>query len=167
MAPSPPKYFKCCKLLKIDYSIQLELDNWPTCIIADRCSKNLSASNKLTTLLELLSLSLYCTIHTADKSIKRPTNSKTMNVPEVSEFLPALQSILMHFKLSRRNTVMLNDALEGLDMKTVHMLFFPTRTSYILPECKHTVVNLVPICDVIATPNLKLEENTAFIFQKV
>ena len=42
-----------------------------------------------------------------------------MNVPEVSEFLPALQSILRHFQISRRNAAVLTDAMEGLDVKMV------------------------------------------------
>ena len=41
-----------------------------------------------------------------------------MNVPEVSEFSPALRSILRHFQLCRRKAAMLNDAMEGLDGKT-------------------------------------------------
>ena len=90
-----------------------------------------------------------------------------MNVPEVSEYLPALRSILRHFQLSGRSTAMLNDVLEGLDMKTVHMISFcSTRMSYILTACKQTVVNLVPLCDVISTANLKLEENGAFMSPK-
>ena len=110
-AQSPPKYLKC-KLLKIhNDSIQLELEK---CIMAQRLSKNLSAINKLTTLLGLLRPILYCNVHVANESTKRLTNSTTMNVPEVSEFLPAsaLQSILMDFKLRGRSTAMLNDALE-------------------------------------------------------
>ena len=135
--------------------------------MADGCSTKLSASNKLTALLVLLSPSLCCAVHADDRSIKRLTNSKAMNVPEVSEFLPALQSILRHFQLSGRSTAMLNDALEGLDMKTVHMMSFcPTRMSYILTACKQTVINLVPLCDAIATANLKSEENAAFMSPK-
>ena len=38
---------------------------------------------------------------------------------------------------------------------------------YILIACKQTVVNLVPLCNVIATANLKPEENTTFISPKV
>ena len=108
---------------------------------------------------------LYCNVHVANESTKRLTNSRTMNVPEVSEFLPAsaLQSILMDFKLRGKSTAMLNDALEGLDMKTVHMMSFcPTRMFYILTKCEQTVANFVLIYDVIATANLKLEKNAAF-----
>ena len=55
-APSPLEYFICCILLKIDSdSIELEMDNWRTCIMADGYSTNLSSNDKLTTLLELLS----------------------------------------------------------------------------------------------------------------
>ena len=166
-APSPPAYFRCCKLLKIGSdSIQLEMDNWPICIMADRCSKNHSASNKLTTLLGLLFRSLSCAVNAAGGSIKRLTNHKTVNVPEVSEYLPALRSILKHFQLSGRSTAVLNDALGSLDMKTVCMSFCPTRMPYILTACKQIVVNLVSLCDVIATTNLKPEENASFMSPK-
>ena len=139
-APSPLQYFICCILLKIDSdSIELEMDNWRTCIMADRYSTNLSSNDKLTTLLELLSQRLHYAVYAADGSIRRLTNSKTMNVPEVSEFLPTLRSILRHFQLSGRSTALLNDALEGLDMKTVRMMSScPTRMSYILTACKRS-----------------------------
>ena len=102
-APSPPKYFKCCKLLKIDSdSIYLEMGNWSTCIMAGRNLTNLSTSNKLTTLLGLLSPPLCCAVHAADGFIKRLTNSKTKNVPEVLDFLPSFQSILRYFQLNGR-----------------------------------------------------------------
>ena len=155
-------YLKMQFVSCIHIYIQLQLDK---CIMADKLSQNLSAINKLTTLLELLCPSLHCTVHAADESIKRLTNSRIINVPEVSEFLPAsaLQSILMDFKFRGKSTAMLNDALEGLDMKTVHMMSFcPTRMFYILTKCEQTVVNFVPIYDVIATTNLKLEKNAAF-----
>ena len=84
-----------------------------------------------------------------------------MNPPE---FLPPVRSILRHFQLNGRSTTLLNDALESLDMETVHMMSFCLTTmSYILTACKQTVVNLVPLCDVIATANLKPVENAAFI----
>ena len=42
---------------------------------------------------------------------------------------------------------MQNNALEGLDMKIIHMISIcPTRMSYILTACKQTVANLVPLC---------------------
>ena len=132
--------------------------------MADGCSKNLSASNKFTTLLGLLSPGMCCAVQAADGSIKRLTNAKTRSVPGVSEFLPSLRSILRHFQLSGRSTAMLNDALEGLDMKTTHVILFClTRMPYILTACKQTVVNLVPLYDVIATANLKPEENADFM----
>ena len=62
---------------------------------------------------------------------------------------------------------MLNDALEGLDMKMVHMMSFCcTRMSYILTACREAVVNLVPQSDVIASANLNAEENAAFMSPK-
>lgn len=57
---------------------------------------------------------------------------------------------------------MLNDALEGLDIKTIYVMSFSsTRLSYILTARRQTVVNWVPLCNVIVTANLKLEENEA------
>ena len=138
-APSPPKYFKCCKLLKINSdSIHLEMDNWPTCIMAGGNSTNLSASNKLFTPLGL-SPHLCYAVHAVDGSIKRLTNSEIKIVLEVLDFLLALQSILRHFQLSGRSTAMLNGTLKSLNTKTLHMISFcPTRMSCILTACKQT-----------------------------
>ena len=42
---------------------------------------------------------------------------------------------------------MVNDALEDLGMKIVHITSFcPTKMSCILTGCKQTVTNLVPLC---------------------
>ena len=54
-----------------------------------------------------------------------------MNVPKILEVLPFVRFILRHLKLSEISTVMLNDALEGLDMKVTNvMFFFSMRLSY-------------------------------------
>ena len=104
--------------------------NWPTAITADGCSTNLSAGNKLVENLGLTTPfmnydysnkeysleKLYgclhrsycifysfirCGSHAADGSLKRLSNSKTMNVLEVPDkFLPSFRKIMKHFKLS-------------------------------------------------------------------
>lgn len=166
--PLPPDYFKCCKLSKLEQDrIYLEMKHWPTSIMADGCATNNAANNKISDLLGILSPSLRCVVHAADGSIKRMTNSKTMNLQAVSDFLPALRSVLRHFQLSGKSTALLNEALDVLEMKSVHMMSFcPTRMSYILTACAQTVVNLVPLCDVISTANLKPEESSSFMSPK-
>ena len=94
---------------------------------------------KLCIFLGILSPNLRCVLHVADSSIKRKTNSKTMNIQELSDFLPSFQSVLRHVQLSEKRTVMLNDVIEMLDI----MWFCPTRIlfSYILfagwASCTH------------------------------
>ena len=85
---------------------------------------------KLSTFLGILSPNLRCVVHAADSSIKRITNSKTINIQELSDFLLSFESVLRHVQLSEKRTVMLNDVIEMLDI----MWFCPTRIlfSYIL-----------------------------------
>ena len=79
---SPPQYFKCCKLIHIDdKKIELEIEDWPVGIMADGCATNTAASNQLIEYLGFLSPSILCVVHAADGSVKRMTNSKTMNFP--------------------------------------------------------------------------------------
>ena len=71
-------------------------------------------------------------------------NSKTRNVPELTEFLPYLRTILKHFQLSGKNSALRNETLEIMEMKTIHMMTFcPTRMSYLLSACSQTVKLLV------------------------
>ena len=62
------------------------------------CATNIAASNQLTEYLDFLSPSIRCVAHAADGSAKRMTNSKTMNFPDLSEFIPTLKVILRHFQ---------------------------------------------------------------------
>ena len=164
----PPAYFKCCKLLKYQTEcIELEFVNWPTAVMADGCSSNVAANNKITELLGILSPSLRCVVHAADGSMKRMVNSKTMNVQDITDFVPTLRVVLRHFQLSGKSTALLNEALDVLDMKSIHMMTFcPTRMSYILSASAKTVALLVPVCDVLATANIKPEERSSFMSPK-
>ena len=54
-----------------------------------------------------------------------------------------------------------------MDMKLIHMMSYcPTRMSYILSACTQVVINLVPICDVLATADIKKDERQAFMSPK-
>ena len=113
ISPSPPQYFKCCKLVHIDdKKIQLEIEDWPVGIMADGCATNIALSNQLTEYLGFLSSSICCVVHATDGSVKQMTNSKTMNFPDLSEFIPTLKAILCHFQLSGKNTALLNEDMK-------------------------------------------------------
>ena len=90
--------------------------------MADGCATNIASSNQLTEYLGFLSSSICCVVHATDGSVKQMTNSKTMNFPDLSEFIPTLKAILCHFQLSGKSTALLNVALEMMDMKTIHMM---------------------------------------------
>ena len=166
----PPQYFKCCKLICFDDNkIQLEIEDWPVGIMTDGCATNIAASNQLTEYLGFLSPSIRCVVHAADGSVKRMTNSKTMNFPdlsELSEFIPNLKAILCHFQLSGKSIALLNNALEMMDMKTIHMMTYCHNPMTYLFTASTQIVNLlVPLCDVLATANVK-EERSLFMPQK-
>ena len=57
----------------------------------------------------------------------------------------------------------INDALEILEMKTIHMMTLcPTRLSYLLSACAQTVDQLVAIYDVLATAGIKKDGKGLF-----
>ena len=94
-------------------------------------------------------------------------NSKTMNFPDLSEFIPTLQAILRHFQLSGKSTALLNKALEMMDITTIHMMTYcPTQMSYLLTASTQIVNLLVPLCDALATANIKKEERSLFMSPK-
>ena len=70
ISPSPPQYFKSCKLLHIDNKqIQLKIEDWPVGIMVDGCATNIAASNQLTEYLGFLSPSIRCVVYAADGSV--------------------------------------------------------------------------------------------------
>ena len=51
-----------------------------------------------------------------------------------------------------------------MDMKTIHiMTYCPTRMSYLLTASTQMFNLLVPLCDVLATANIKGEERSLFM----
>ena len=90
-----------------------------------------------------------------------------MNVPEITEFVPFFRTMLRHFQLSGKSTSLLNDALEVLEMKSIHMMTFcPTRMCYLLSACAQVVNLLVPSCDVLTSAGIKKEERDYILSPK-
>ena len=74
---------------------------------------------------------------------------------------------MKHFKLSSKSTCTLNDVLEVMGMKKVHLLTFcPTRMCYLLSACGLSVSLLVPICNVLVSLNIKPESKDYFLSPK-
>ena len=164
----PPQVFKICSVDQVTKDeINLTAENWPVNINGDGCSTNMCASRNLSKKYGILSPSIRCVVHAADGTIKRMVNSKTMNVDYVSEFLPFYRTILRHFQQSGKSLAILNDALQFLEMKPVHLMTFcPTRMNYLLQSCDQVAKILVAICDVLATADIKEEERAYFMSPK-
>ena len=93
-------------------------------------------------------------------------NSKTMNFPDLSDFIPTLKAILHHFQVSGKSTALLNEALEMMDLRTIHMMTYcPTWMSYLLTASIQIVNLLVLLSDVLATTNIR-EERSLFMSPK-
>ena len=168
--PKPPKYFEVCTLLH--FSVESKVINlcmmfWPVAIVADGCSTNSCASGKLVSRYGFVSPSMRCSSHAADGSLKRLANSKTMNVEEVTEFLPFFRKIMKHFSLSGKSTSALNEDLTVLGMKKVHIMSYcQTRMAYLLSACSLAIDVLVSICNVLVSLDLKKEQRDYFLSPK-
>lgn len=127
--------------------ICLGMGEWSTIIICDRCNINSCATDSPTEYLGLMCPSLRCVVHATDGSIKR--------MSKYSEFLPCIQT-LWHFKLSGESTHLLNQDLEIMDVKPVHIIFSPTRMSYTLSTSAQSVNMLVSICHVVSSPDIEI-----------
>ena len=84
-----------------------------------------------------------------------------------TDLLPCMRIILRHFKLNRKSTHLLNEDLEIMDLKAVHIIkLCPNRMSYILSASTQIVNMLVPICDVLSSADIQREERDQFTSQK-
>ena len=157
-AVSPPDYFKCCTVINIDYDmkkIDLLFQNWPVCIAADGCSTNVASVEFLVDKIGLLSPNTRCSAHAAHGSARRLATSKTMSVQEVVEYAINLRPVLKHFKNSGKSLSLLNDALQLLEMKKSKALTWcPTRMGYLLVSSKRSAELLVPLADVLSSPDM-------------
>ena len=167
---SPPQFFKCCKVINVDYNLKkLELlfENWPVCIAADSCSTNAADVELLVNKVGLLSPKTRCSAHAAHGSVRRLATSKTMSVQEVVEYATNLRPVLKHFKNSGKSLSSLNDALKILEMKKRKALTWcPTRMGYLLTSSKESTELLVPISDVLSSCDIPKELASYFLSPK-
>ena len=143
--------FKFCTLDAVDFQEKKNqlFQNWPLALVGDGCSINRKAGEVLTKQIGLLPPMTRCSAHSASGSIKW-MSSQTMSVLKVVRFAEALQPILRNFTLSGKNSSMLNDALEIMEMKPIKLMTWcPTRMANVLDCCLHAVNILVPLCDTL------------------
>ena len=87
----PPQFFKLGKLAEMDVAkkvTKIVISNWPVNVMADDCPTNSCTLNKISENLGLLFPSIRCVSHPADGTIKQMVNLRSMNIPEISDFLP-------------------------------------------------------------------------------
>lgn len=143
--------------------VEIVVPDWPVNLMADGCSTNICASREISEQLGILSSSIRCTSHAAIGTIKRISISQARNVPQITEFLPIFCTVMHHFQLCRKSLALLNEALQVLDMKEIHLMTFcSTCMAYLLTVCSQVVHLLLPICDVMTSANLKTEERSSF-----
>ena len=130
----PIKFFKQCKLLKIEGdTLYLLCCNWPTCLTGDGCYVNLKGCRILHSDWGLWAPFVRCQSHSADGSIKRMATSKTMCVPLVVNMAKNLKILLKHFINSPLHTGVLKEAMRALEMMPLHILnWASTRMSSLL-----------------------------------
>ena len=167
MSPTPPSIFKCTTIENLDLEekkIDLLFENWPVALVGDGCSVNTKAGEILTTQIGLVSPTTRCSAHAASGSIRRLTTSKTMSVPEVVTFANGLKPILKHFKLSGKSSALLQESLDILEMKSFKlMMWCPTRMANLLECSSRTVKILFPLCDMLATTGIKVDQASYFL----
>ena len=107
----------------------------------------------------MVSPSARCSSHAVDGNIKRMSNSANYCVDEVKDFTKYFRTIPRHFQLSGKSTCLLNNALEALYMKEVHMMTWcPTRMLNLLTCATQSVVLIFPLCVVLSSCAIKEEE---------
>ena len=107
--------------------------------MADGFPTNSYALNKISENLGLLSPSVRCISHAANGTTKWMVNSRSINVPEISKFLPPYQTIC-NFQISGKNLALLNEAMDVLEIKPLHlMIFCLTQMSYLVTTAAQSV----------------------------
>ena len=76
----------------------------PVTMMTDGWRTNVSAGNKISECFVLVFPRTRRVAQAADGSLKRLTNSKTMNVSEIPEFLPLILTIFPNFKKVQKST---------------------------------------------------------------
>lgn len=169
-APQLPIYFDCCMLESVGWDlgvVHLNFENWSVSITADGCQVNVAAGKKLSEEYGLLLPTTCCTVHAAYGSIKRMVKSKTMCVDEVKTFAGNIRILLNNFHLRGKSTYLLKEAMYNLNMKPVQLVTWcPTSIMHLYIACRQTVENLIPICDVLVSADIKFEERASIMSPK-
>lgn len=136
----PTQFFKLCEIETVDSNlIQQTCKEWPCTVNADGWATNVAASKLIYERLAVLSP---CT---------RYVNGQLKNHECERDFwiFTTICTALRHFQLSRKSLALLNETLDILGMKSVHLMTFcATKMYYLLMTYKQVVDFPAPIYDV-------------------
>ena len=123
-----PEYtliFKIVSLKGIEQgTVHLEVDprNIPTTTCGDGCAINLKGARLLTETYGIHSPLSKCSGHLASGTIQRMCTSVNSIQADATSLYDNLKALLKHFAMSPKSTEFLNNALNALELNSVHML---------------------------------------------
>ena len=128
---------------------------FPVGNIGDGVSVNIKAARILRDLYGFTSPDFRCSAHAALVSIQRLTQSKIMNVPEVTTTYQNLRTIIKHFECSVKN----KETMETLGMAPLHLLSWcQTQMAHFLKSCSDFNQMVAAVYDTMYTKGIRVEE---------
>ena len=162
---TPPFYTKLGVLEEMNEDtkvITIRVTNMPVGNCGDGVFVNGKAARVMLELFGIWTISLRCSAHTADGSLKRIARSETMCVKSVKTCYESLRSIVNHFTLSSQSKDLLDESLRMLELKPIHLLSWcNTRMAHFLDACERFDTIILAIHDTLYSADKKKEERDA------
>ena len=128
----------------------------------DGVAVNGKAARVMLELYGIWTISLRCSAHTADGSLKRMARSETMCVEAVKTCYESLRPVVNHFTLSSPSKDLLDESLRMLELKPIHLLSWcNTRMAHFLDACERFDTIILAIHDTLYSADKKKEERDA------
>ena len=147
----------------------IRIYNWRSVMISDasRCSNFLCKGNKHSVLLTetygINSPSSKCSSHLASDTIQRMCTSVNSSQDDATSFYDNLKALLKHFAMSPKCTEFLNNALNSLELNSVHLLNWgSTCMAGFMDACVQVSEILIPFLDTFVAGSIRSDE-TKFI----
>ena len=164
--PEYPPIFKIKSLKVIEQgTVHLEVDprNIPTTTCRDGCAVNMKGARLLTETHGINSPSSNCSSHLASGTIRRMCTSANSSQADATSLYDNLKALLKHFAMSPKSTEFLNNALNALELNSVHMLNWgSTCMAGFMDACVQASEILIPFLDTLVAGNIRPDE-TKFI----
>ena len=162
---TPPFYTKLGILSKVDEEskvIIVSVTNMPVANCGDGVFVNGKAARVMSELYGIDTISLRCSAHAADGTLKRIARSETMSVGAVKSCYEHFRPIVNHFALSSQSKDLLDESLRMLELKPIHLLSWcNTRMAHFLDACERFDTILLAVHDTLYSVDKKKEERDA------